>query len=100
MESKIDFKTINNSLILSRTEQEILDYLRKKRNQKISIIIREGIPLRLESEEEIIMNNNDLIDKLLLIIEEKKFQKIHVVQKHGNTLLIRRTETVLLNDVA
>jgi len=87
-----------NLKILSKQEQKIVDIIRSKDNQKLYILIKGGVPIRLSSEEEIPIDDKNFINEFSTIIKEKEFQNINVSQKHGKPILLKREEIILLND--
>lgn len=89
----------NNLTKLSKQEQKIINIIRLKSNQKLTIIVRDNVPIRLKVEEEIPVDDKSLMVKLSAIRKEKEFQNINVYQKYGKPYLIKRTETVLLNNL-
>lgn len=100
METQIVYRKVNNNFIkLSEQEQKIINIIRLRSNQKLSIIVRNSIPIRLEAEEEISIGDKSLMIKLLAIMRENEFQNINVLIKHGKPCLVKRTEIILLNNL-
>ena len=62
-----------NSFKIDETEKRIIEILRNKDFQKVSVIIRKGLPVRLEVEEEMQRVSDD---KMNIIIKEKDHQSV------------------------
>jgi sulfur carrier protein ThiS len=69
-----------NISILSNTEQEILDYLRKKDINSITIRYKEGEIDLLEIDEK---NEISIEQRFLDVIAKNGFQKISVATRNG-----------------
>ena len=73
-------KFMPNISILSNTEQEVLDYIRKKNVNSITIRYKDGEPDLLEIDEQ---SNISLEQRFLDVIAKNGFQKITVKTQKG-----------------
>ena len=61
----------------------------------MSVIVKKGLPIRLEVEEEM----HEISDgKMNRIIKEKDYQTVNLIKRNGVISLIRRKETIPLNN--
>ena len=71
---------ISNSSLLSKTEIEILDMIRRKDVKSISIRFKDGEPDLLEVEEQ---NTISIEQRFLDVIAKNGFQQIKIATRHG-----------------